>query len=233
MKRASPQPVLRHVVAQPAPQEHRDRVGRQPLHERVVPRLHAAEEPRGPRSPSRAGRRSRPQPRPSSGDLVDARAGSPGTRRGRGRARRRRRRPRGRRARGAGPSPTRTGRRRSRRRAGRAAPWASRRSWVRTSSAMRYGITIAGLALPSGVEREHLARRPRRRCPTPGASAASARCAGPGRAPSARPRPRAGRPRRPWPAPSPRRSWVRPGIGICSELRLSRRFEAGPWKESP
>ena len=183
-------PVLRHVVAQPPPQEHRHRVGGQPLHQGVVERLHpapVAAERRSPRS-RRAARSRRTRPR-RAGSRRCARAAR-GTRRAAARARRRRQRTRGRRARAAGPSRARTDRRRARTRAGRAAPCASSRSWVATSSAIRYGITILGSRSPRAWSGEQRARRPRRRRPTPGASAPA------GSTPTTRPPHRALDPRR-------------------------------------
>ena len=163
------QPARRHVVAQPAPEEHRHRVGRQALHERVVERLHRPPVP-AQRGIGVVGRHREPRlGRSRDRDGVDRGRGSRGTRRAAAPARRRRRRMRSTwpgsrsmtRAYGSSQRPY---------ACGTGTPCASSRSWVVTSSAIRYGITIWARAPPARAAGGP-ARRPRRRGPTPGASA--------------------------------------------------------------
>ena len=129
------EPVLRDVVPEPPPEEHRHRVGRQVLHQRVVERLH-----RAPIAPEGGGRRVDGNVEPGIGGSRSAGCRRRGRgSRGSGRAMAhvpRRRRRRGRRDRGGDPSPARTARRRGRRRAGRAprAPRAGRGSPPRRRS---------------------------------------------------------------------------------------------------
>ena len=183
-------PVLRHVVAQPPPEEHRDRIGGQALHQGVVERLHPAP------VAAQAGRRrvARAASKPAAAaarerDLVDPReelevlveqslafgvgdereVDVPAA---------------------AGPSRARTDRRRARTRGGRAgrAPRAGRGSPPRRRSgtASRSAARAHPARGAGGA-----ARRPRRRCPTPVASAPAGSRPTTRPPPSARPRPRA------------------------------------------
>ncbi len=163
--------VLRYVVAQPAPQEHLDRVGGMPFGAGVVQLLHPPEERElGRRRVGRAPRtRRRPRHRAGSRRCAPARRGTP---RAPGRARSGRPRRRGRPGRTGGPSPTRRGRRRGRRRAapeGRAPPTSrAPRPRRRCGSASR--CAVRGHRARAAAARD---RRPRRRGPTP---VASGRC---------------------------------------------------------
>ena len=185
MNRALGEPVLRHVIGEPTAQEHLDGVGADDPPSPVVAFLHPAQEREPGASPSPAGSRSRRPPPRRAGSRRSGPAAR-GIRRGDGRARRRRSRRQGRQS----GEPVHDQRIRI-----VAEPVGVRdRQAVRLQEVVHRDLVVDPVGHRRCAARVRRARgaraggrRPRRRCPTPGASGPCVRHGAPCRRRCARP----------------------------------------------